>query len=327
MAKGPGLAILVVLSLLVVAGSGSAAAVERPSWTPGDFWTYRTNITVIPGLNLAGSATSEVTGTYPTGTGGGTVNAIRTVLSGSGTAGGNVTTSNGTIIITGQWTLTGETRLEPRDLHPVYSLIDLSVNGSYHFAAPFPVPLPFALRLQNTTTYAILSDSWNYPLVVGSSGNLTAAYNFTEDLYRPLANPLHLNGTGRSTFAFSVSAAVSLATGAGTFEAYPVREDNPDGSWQRAYYSPAVGNDVRTESYDRVGNLTSVDALVAYRYQAAEPATFLGLTSEGWAILVAAAGAGGMGVGLLIRRRRRKKASVPQFGEEADGPTSGPRGP
>ena len=300
---------------------------ERPAWTPGDFWTYRTNITVVPGLNLTGSATSVVAGTYPTATGGGTVDAIRAILSGSGTAGGNVTTSNGTITVTGQWTLTGETRFEPRDLHPVYSLVDLSVNGTYHFAAPFPIPLPFVLRLQNTTTYEILADSWSYPLVVGTSGNLTAAYNFTEDLYRPLANPLHQNGSGRSTFAFSVSAAVPVPTAAGTFEAYPVREDHPDGSWQRAYYSAAVGNDVRTESYDRRGNLTSVDALVAYRYQALEPATFLGLTLVGWVILVAVAAVAGAGFGLFIRRRRRKKASRPQFSEEAEGPTSGPRGP
>ncbi len=299
----------------------TATSVDRPSWTVGDFWTYESNTTVIPGLELTGSATSTVFGTYPVATGGQTVDAIRVVLTGSGTAAGTVNTSYGPITVQGSWILTGEERLEPAGLHPLYGLLDLQVNGTYGGA------LPFSLRFQNTTTYQVVSDGWTYPLVVGTAGNVTTESNFTQDIYSSVLGNFHDNGTGKAVFGFALSDPVSVATPAGTFEAYPLREDAPDGTWQRLYFSPSAGNDVRMETHDRNGNLTAVSTLVNYRYQAAEPATFLGLTLVGWAV-AAAATAAIVIVLVLVKRRARRKKSPPLRGEtEAGDPTSGPRGP
>jgi hypothetical protein len=312
---------LILLSLLAASGSGGAASIVRPSWTAGDFWSYRTNTTVVAGLNLTGTATSTVSGTVAVVNGGAAVDAWRLILTGSGTASGVVSTQSGPISVEGSWIVTGEERLEPTNLHPLYSLLDLSVNGTYGGL------FPFSLRFQNTTTYQIVSDAWRYPLVVGAAGNTTVAYNFTQDLYSPILGQFHRNGTGQAGFAFSLGGAVSVATGAGTFQAYPLREDAPDGTWQRFYVSPAVGNDVRTETYDSNGNLTAVETLVAYRYQAAEPPAFLGLALDAWAILAVVVAAVAVAAVLLTWRARRKKTK-PTLGTESDeDPTSGPRGP
>ncbi|HYM39886.1 MAG TPA: hypothetical protein VEY12_07055 [Thermoplasmata archaeon] len=307
--------------LVALAGNATATSVDRPSWTAGDFWTYRTNTTLTPGLNLTGTATSTVTGTTATATGGTPVDAYRVVLTGSGTAAGHLTTGNGTIAVTGSWTLTGEERFEPRDLHPIYSLLDLSVNGTYQYV------VPYSLRLQNTTTYAILSDGWGYPWVAGSSGNVTAAYNFTQDLYSSSGGHVHQNGTGRWTLGFSLGDAVQLSAPAGTFESFPVREAAPDGTWQRLFYSAAVGNNVRTESYDRGGNLTAVSTLVAYRYHAAEPSNWLGLSTDQWLLVLGAVAVAATATAFLVVRRRRIRRNRSRGDESPREPTSGPRGP
>ncbi len=321
MAALRGLVLLVILAVLGASAPAAATSVERPAWTVGDYWTYESNTTVIPGLELTGAATSTVFGTYPVTSGGQTVDAVRVVLTGSGTAAGTVNTSYGPITVQGSWILTGEERLEPTNLHPLYSLLDLQVNGTYAGA------LPFTLRFQNTTTYQVVTDGWPYPMVVGAAGNLTANYDFTQDLYSSVLGNFHENGTGKAEFGFALSAAVSVVTPAGTFQAYPLREDAPDGTWQRLFFSPAAGNDVRMETHDRNGNLTAVSTLVSYRYQAAEPPTYLGLTLVGWS--VAAASAAVIVIVLaLVRRRARRKKSRPQPGEtESEDSTSGPRGP
>jgi hypothetical protein len=318
-----GFSVLVAVSLISVSVAATASSVDRPSWTPGDFWTYRTNTTLTEGFTLNGTATSTVSDRQPTTTASGSVNAFRILLTGLGTASGAVTTPNGTISFHGQWTLTGEERLEPANLRPVYDLVDLSVNGTYLYG----VPIPFTLRFQNTTTFDVLEDGWPYPMMVGMSGNVTEAYNFTQDLYSPTVGHLHQNGTGLRTLRFTLTDAVSLETPAGTFAAYPLRQDSADGSWQRLFVSLAVGNDVRTESYDAGGHLTAVTTLLAYRYQALEPAAFLGLSLIEWLGFTAAVAAIVIVALILVRRHRKKKSPPIPNGAGATEPTSGPRGP
>lgn len=321
MALRRGIALLVLLALVAAAMPATATSVDRPSWRAGDFWTYRSNTTIVPGLNLTGSATSTVFGTIPAMSGGAAVDAVRVLLSGKGTAAGTVTTKSGPIPVQGEWILTGEERFEPLNLHPLYSVLDLSVNGTYGGL------LPFSLRFQNTTTYRVVSDRWPYPMVVGTSGNVTVAYNFTQDLHSSILGDLHGNGTGQAVFGFSLADAVSVGTPAGTFQAYPLREEAPDGTWERRFVSTAVGNDVRMETYDQDGNLTAVSTLVAYRYQAAEPPTFLGLTLLNWAVVTPIVAAILIVAVLLVRRARRKKSAPSHGPDEPGDSTSGPRGP
>jgi hypothetical protein len=312
---------LVVLLLAAVPAAASGAAVERPSWTTGDFWSYRTNTTLTAGLNLTGTATSTVAGTVPMDVGGTPENAFRVVVSGSGVAAGTVATSSGNVSVRGDWIATGEERFEPTGLHAVYSLLDLSVNGTYQSL------VPFSIRVQNTTTFAILSDDWRYPLTVGGNGSVAMAYDFVPDVSGIGGTPFHQNGTGQWTLRFSLGDAVPLATPAGTFTAYPIVETWPDGSSERSWYAPQVGNEVRTETWDAGGNLTSDTALVAYRYQALETPRFLGLTFNEWAAVVAVAAIAVVAALLLLRRSRRKKRPSRSGGEAPPEVTSGPRGP
>ncbi len=316
-----GLSALVAVSLVWAGVSASGASLERPSWTPGDFWTYRTNTTLTGGFSLDGTATSTVSGRVAMATGKGPIDAYRVLLVGEGTASGTVTTPNGTISFRGQWTLTGEERFEPINLHPIYNLLDLHVNGTYG------VLLPFSLRFQNTTTFDVLTDGWPYPMVAGTSGNVTETYQYTQDVYSPGVAPLHENGTGQWTLGFILSDPISLDTPAGTFSAFALREDSPDGSWQRRFVSPAVGNDLRTESHDAGGNLTSVTMLLAYRYQAMESTAFFGLSVVQWGLLAVAVLVTVAVSVLAIRRRQKKTGPPPRDGPESPEPTSGPRGP
>ena len=287
----------------------------RPSWTPGDTWTYRTNTTLSPGLNLTGTATWTVQGRAPTPSGNSSVDAYQVLLSGSGTAAGQVALSSGNVSLRGAWLLTGEERFDPVGLQPLSDLLDLSVNGTYQGV------LPFSIRVQNTTTYEILAGDWAYPHAAGSTGRLTVGFNFTQDfsLNGPASMSSHDQGTGTWTETLSVGAPVPVTTPAGTFDAYPITEAWPDGSVQVSFAAPQAGNDVRTESYAPGGNLTAVAVLTSYRYQALEAPTFLGLNAMEWGLLGTAA-AVVAAVALVLRRRRRRREA------RAD-PTSSPRGP
>ena len=312
---------VLLVTLLVASPGGSAASVDRPTWTPGDSWTYRTNTTLTPGLNLTGAATSTVSGTQATVVAGSVLDAFRVVLSGSGTAAGTVSTPSGNVSVQGRWIVTGEERFEPTNLHPIYSLLDLSVNGTYLNL------VPFSIRVQNTTTFQVLTDGWAYPWPVGGSGSVSLEYNFTQDVYAIGGGALHDNGTGRWNLGFSLGAPVPLVTPAGSFTAYPLVETRPDGSSERSWYAPAAGNNVRTETFDANGSLTSETTLVSYRYQALETPTFLGLTLLEWGVVLPAAAVAAAAVLLLRRRSRRKKPRPAEGDESSPEVTSGPRGP
>ncbi len=313
------LVVLLALALLPLSAS-AAAGLDRPSWTVGDSWTYATNTTLTPGLNLTGTVTSAVQSRLPLNVGGVAVSAYEVVLSGSGTAAGTVATSAGNVTVQGTWILTGEERFDPVDYQPLYNLLDLSVNGTYQTFAPF------SIRVQNTTTLRLLADGWQYPLVPGMTGSVTAAYNFTQDLYGPSSMEVHAAGTGNWTFGFSMEDSPPVATPAGTFEAYRISETWPDGSTEVSFPSPQVGNDVRTESYGPGGNLTSVTTLTSYRYQALEAPAFLGLTALQWAVVVPIVAAGAVALVWFQRMRRKKRrrasgaAAPPDLTSDLRGP-------
>lgn len=315
------LAVLLAFTLVPLSPT-PMPSLDRPSWTAGDHWTYSTNTTLTAGLNLTGTVTSTVQGLQPTTVGGASVDAYQVLLSGTGSAAGNVTYSGSVFFVQGTWIVTGEERFEPVELQPVYSLFDLTVDGKYQGV------LPYSVRVQNTTTFEILADGWPYPHLAASSGVVTVRYNFTQDssVYGPTDQSRHDQGTGEWTETFSMAMPVDTATPLRTFRAFPITATWPDGSRQLSLASPEVGNDVRTESYAPGGNLTAVTVLTSYRYQALETPTYLGLTAVQWAIVAPVVAAAAVGL-VAYRRRRRQKGPPPPEGLTPGDLTSGPRGP
>lgn len=299
---------LLVASVVVLATEARAETVEKPSLTLGDLWTYRTNSSLAAGFDLQGTVTSSVQGRETHTIQGTYVDAFRVVLSGSGTASGQVQGPLGSGKVNGTWIVTGEELLETGQLKLVSSVLGLSVNGTFQGFVPFSV------RAQNTTTYRVVEDGWEYPLTVGGNGSVELAYVYAQDFYA-FGNQSHENGAGNLTLTYAMDAAVAVDVPAGVFTAYPVREIWPDGSYDRAYYSPAVGNHVKTESYNETGILTSTTVLLSYRYQAAEPSTYLGLTLIQWAIIVPVV-AGTAVLSVVFWRRTRKKRVLPPSMQE-----------
>lgn len=302
--------VILATALLVVAGSVRADEVARPSLTVGDSWTYRTNSTLPSGFVLDGQFTSTVAAVAPSGN-------VSLKLAGSGTASGYVRAPSGGGLAAGHWTLAGEDVLEPLGFEITYSLLDLIVNGSYQGL------IPFRIHITNTTAVGIIQDAWRFPWTTGSSGGVSLVLNYTQDAVLDAgsySNSTHADGTAPWTFVYSMENATTLTTPAGTFTAYPIHRAWPDGSLDVAYFAPDVGNDVATQSFNGTGALVASSQLLAYRYQALEPPTFLGLTVVGWAI-VAGAAAAVVVIAVLIRRRRRKtRGPVPPSLLEGDRP-------
>lgn len=312
-----------VLALaLVTLAATPASSLDRPTWTVGDRWTYATNTTLLPGLNLTGSVTWTVQGRPPTGGPNASEDPYEVVLSGSGSAGGFVTTSVGPVSIQGSWILTGEDLFEPATLQPLSNLLDLSVNGTYGGFGQY------AIRLQNTTTFSIVTTSARYPIVAGSTWSTSVLANYTQDFSYsgPTSGTNHTAGSADWTETFAALQPLEVPSSLAAFETLPVTETWPDGSREVSFLSAQVGNAVRTEGYDPGGNLTSLSTLTAYRYQALEAPTFLGLTALQWVIVVPLIAAAVVAL-VLVRWHRRRHKVRPRDGTGPSDLTSGPRGP
>src|SRR5439155_706620 len=70
-------------------------------------------------------------------------------VSGGGSATGTFATQFGSTRASGEWTVSGREILDAHGLEILSSVIDLEANGTLHTN---PIPLPFALSVQNTTS-------------------------------------------------------------------------------------------------------------------------------------------------------------------------------
>ncbi len=304
---------LIVLVFLAVAAAPTVQAVDAPSITVGDFWVYATNTTAEAGFDLVGQISFTVASRGPTLIGGKTYDAVRVTVSGHGNATGLIPTPLGDFPVTGTWIVTGTETLETVGFKVVSSVLDLQASGKVHMT---PVTQDFSLHVQNTTTFDLLNDTWRFPRDVGDSGSVTMQYDSVEDFRFQLGlleNQNHTQGSGTLRLNYTMATETPAPTQAGTFDAFPIREDWPDGSYGISLYAPAVGNDAHREMHNRTGVRFVNADLVSYRYQALEPATFLGLTIVQWAFVLPVVAAGvGIASILLWRRRKRKTQTVVQ---------------
>jgi len=301
---------ILALLLAAFAGPNPTTAFDAPGLRPGDSWTYRTNTSLAAGFFLEGTATLAVMARETRIVEGVTLDVYRMSLNGLGTAAGTFTTDFGSTPATGSWILTGEDLFETRGLKVVTSVIDLEVNGTLHTE---PAPLTFRLSVQNTTTLRLLENTWQFPFNVGDSGTMTARSNFSEDFrlfYGFPTTPIHSEGVGWRNVTYEAEGQVTVDTPPGRFETVRVRHTHEDGTYILSYFSPAAGNDAKSETYNESAQLGSAE-LVSYRYQALEAPRFLGLSSTDWATALAVVAATTAVALLWIRHRRRRGFTPP----------------
>jgi len=299
---------IAALFILPTAAPSGPAVVNGPLLAPGDTWTYRTNTSLATGLALDGHVTLTVTAHGGTEVEGRTYDAYVMSVSGSGTATGTFATRFGSTQASGGWTLSGREILDAHGLKILSSVIDLEANGTLHTNA---IPLAFLLSVQNSTSYRLEGDPWQFPLTVGTTASLSSRMNFSEDFrlvyYGASLTPTHVAGLTWSNMTYDIQAAVGIDTPAGRFEAYPIRETFADGSFTVSFFAPVAGNHARTEAHNGTSTVGTAD-LISYRYQALEPPTFLGLTTDRWAF--AAIGFVAVGIALVWWYRRRKRPAA-----------------
>ncbi len=87
------------------------------------------------------------------------------------------------------------------------------------------------------------------------------------------------------------------------------------------FFAPAAGNSVRTEMYNGTGTEpVATSELVSYRYQALEPARFLGLTTSDWAIVLVVVAAAVVVLSFFLRRQMRRTVPPPGNSPPSVGP-------
>ena len=304
MRASPFLAVLAFALLTLLVFSDRGVAVSGPLLSPGDSWTYRTNTSIGGAFYLVGDVTLGTKGSERVSVDGTTYDAVRFTLSGAGTANGTVATQLGPVRASGSWVLSGNEVLESAGLKVISSVIDLEASGTLHAE---PVPIPFQLSVQNTTTFRIVDDSWRFPLEIGNSSVVARQMNFSEDFrffYGLQSTPLHTQGSLWWNATYTLEAQVAVDTPAGNFDAYRIRQATPDGTYGLFYYAPATGNDARTEAYNGTTEVATSE-LTSYRYQALEPPRFLGLTATDWAIAGTAVAIVVGAIAIVWLRRRR----------------------
>lgn len=301
--------IVIALLLLFAAASTPSETANGPTLTPGDTWTYRTNTSLAAGFYLNGRASLTVLEHAAFAVEGATFDAYRIRVNGSGTAAGTFATQFGSAPASGTWVLTGQETVESEGLKTVASVLDLEASGTLQTQ---PVPIDFQLSAQNTTTYRLIEDAWRFPLAVGTSAVVRSEINFSEDFrlsFDILTTPTHSSGLAPWDVAYRIEASAPLDTPAGRFDAFPIRQAYPDGTVNVFFYAPAAGNNVRTETYNGTEAVATTE-LTSYRYQALEPARFLGLTLSDWTIVAIVVTAGTVAV-LLLRRWMRRPTKPP----------------
>lgn len=308
------LATLGVLLAPTAAASNGGVSVEGPLLTPGDSWTYRTNTSLESGLSLEGRVTLTVRARAPALVEGTIYDAYDMSVSGAGTADGIVGTRFGPTAASGSWILTGRQLMEARGLKFVSRILDLEANGTLQTQ---PGPLAFALRVQNTTSYRLQGGAWHFPLRIGDSAVVSSQMNYSEDFGLSIGlqtTLLHSAGLVWWNVTHALLDPMGVQTPAGEFETYPIREMYPDGSSTIFFYAPLAGNHARTETRNETTEVSRSE-IVAYRYQALEPAGFLGLTPIAWAAIAAVCV--GVVIASVVLLSRRRKGRSPEPLEEA----------
>ena len=299
--RAPCIALLAILVLAATSATGRAAA-DAPRWAVGDFWEYDVETVVEAGLVLNGTVRATVSDFGTRTVTGAAMRAFTTILSGGGSVHGP---ENGPHV-DGRWSYAGEQWVEAAGFKVVRSVVQIDANGT----AP---PFGFSFQVQNTSENEVVSDTWRYPIDVGTTGTLVTNTTATERVrirYGLFTEDSTAAGTYLRTVALLVAGASEVRAEAGTFSSLEVRVAWPSGDVDTWFYAPAIGNNARTESRNATGAKIAASSLRSYRYQAGDPPFPLGLSPPIAAALIGGIVAGAA-VAILVLRRRRRSRDAP----------------
>ncbi len=303
---------LLVLSALAATGRGAA---DAPRWTVGDFWKYDVDTTVEAGLVLNGTVTATVVHLGPKTVKGVPVTVFETILAGGGSVRGS---ANGPRVA-GTWSYAGEQWVDAAGFKVVRSVSQIDANGT---ATPFD----FSFQVQNTTENEVRSDTWHYPVDVGTTGTFVTNTTSSERIrvrFGVVTDEMTATATYERTLLLNVTSAPEVRVAAGSFASFDVRVGWPSGEVDHWFYAPAVGNNARTETYNETGAKIAESSLRSFRYQAAEASpSVLGLPPLIAYVVSGGAVAGAALAILVVRQRRRVRDVPPTAGDDRE-----PRGP
>jgi len=282
-------------------------------WTVGDFWMYDVETVVEAGLVLNGTVRATVSDFGPRTVKGVSVTVFATILTG----GGSVRGSAGGPHVDGRWSYAGEQWVEAEGFKIVRSVLQIDANGT----AP---PFSFSFQVQNTTENEVVSDTWHYPIDVGSTGTLVTNTTSTERVrfrYGLLAVDSTATGTYVRNLSLRVAGAPEVRSVAGRFPSLEVHVGWPTGEVDTWFYAPFVGNNARTETYNETGVRVAESSLRSFRYHASEPAASLFGVPPAIALgLIGGAVAGAAAAALLLQRHRRRTRDVLRTAREPPPP-------
>jgi len=278
-----GIAVL-LLSLALIPPPASAA-MNRPTWSRGDFWVYAF-ASGATGTTTNGTMRMDVTGTESVTVNGTAysayhVDAVLTIPFG------------GSLVFT-----------VPADIW--FSTDTLAI---------VKITAAVNLTLGTFTIDSTISVSGNPPQVIQWPLTAGASWSSSTTVWTSATNASGTTYQSSSlTTAFSVQADATVSVPAGTFTTTPLRETEAgNGSYTVNYWSAQVGNWARVGEFNSSGQDEGGFNLTAYNYQAGSffTSVVIGLPVWIWLILIVVVLTAIVGIAAKRRRPRRPQAAPP----------------
>jgi hypothetical protein len=241
----------------------ASADLDVPAMLEGDFWEYETTI-VSAGLNFDGTIKFEMMKIEDITVGSTTHSAYKISLSGGGSFSGY----DQGAYLSGTWNAPGLGYYETSDYDLVKIVQNTEMDGFWQLSG---MSGTFYQTSHNTTTYELISSTWNFPIKVGDSGTVKRKADTSSILHyeSPGTQDIDISEdfTFNETLNYSCIKTEEVTVPAGTFDTLFIKREAEDGSFVDMWYSQEVGESVKSEYYDENGTWFGTDKLVSFSYQ------------------------------------------------------------
>ncbi len=267
-------ALLLIASMGLVARPGGAA-MDRPTWSTGDFWVYALE-SASGGVSMNGTLRFDVTGSESVNVNGTSYPTYRIAADLNIPLGGGLNFDL------------------PADLW--FSSDTLAIVKIQAVVPAFG----------NLTTETTIVVAGNPPQAIQWPLTASASWTSSTLVWTTLTNATTTTYSSVSlTTTFEVQSDATITVPAGSFTTTPLKETSANGSYTMNFWSAQVGNWVRVGSYEPTGENTQNFNLTASHYAGGGflSAVVFGLQVWIWLILIVVILAAIVGV-VAIRRRR-----------------------